>query len=133
MSLFYSNVSNYDVYNMSLKNNLFCNKHIYYFYSIVHLKEQSHKSSNSIKDLTCELKDFKERLSNTNSELCSIDVSVLLYYYCTILVHTFWSTQVFMYILRMRWLPYIVKGNYQLLAIHTSLTDQAYYLELTTK
>uniref|UniRef100_A0A1B6DP60 SAP domain-containing protein n=2 Tax=Clastoptera arizonana TaxID=38151 RepID=A0A1B6DP60_9HEMI len=45
-----------------------------------HLKDQTHRSSNTIKDLTLELKDFKERLSNTNSELCSIDVKTKLYF-----------------------------------------------------
>lgn len=40
------------------------------------LKEVNSKLNHTVKDLTTELKDFKERLTNTNSELCNVDVSI---------------------------------------------------------
>ncbi|XP_075217714.1 cell division cycle and apoptosis regulator protein 1-like isoform X2 [Lycorma delicatula] len=44
------------------------------------LKDVNSKLNHTVKDLTAELKDFKERLTNTNSELCNVDAKTKLYF-----------------------------------------------------
>ncbi|KAG8261044.1 Cell division cycle and apoptosis regulator protein 1 [Homalodisca vitripennis] len=44
------------------------------------LKETTNRNVATIKKLSSELKDFKERLTNTNSELCTMDSKTKLYF-----------------------------------------------------
>lgn len=46
-----------------------------YIWFTGHLKDTNTKNLSTIKKLATELKDFKERLNNTSSELCNMDVS----------------------------------------------------------
>ncbi|KAG8273792.1 Cell division cycle and apoptosis regulator protein 1 [Homalodisca vitripennis] len=52
---------------------------------ITNLKETTNRNVATIKKLSSELKDFKERLTNTNSELCTMDVSskFCMFFVCT--------------------------------------------------
>lgn len=60
---------------------IFLIKHLYVKFCLflAQLKDSNNRSTTTIKKLSIELKDFKERLTNTNSELCNMDVSSRLF------------------------------------------------------